>query len=153
MSSIESRLKSLGITLPSPAMPAANYVATRRTGSLLFVSGQLPMEDGAFAVTGQLGADVSLEDGVRAARLCAINILAQAKAALGDLENIVSCVKFGGFVNCVAGFGDQPKVINGASDLIAEVLGEAGKHSRFAVGASGLPFNVAVEVEAIFEVR
>ena len=153
MSSIEARLESLGVTLPTPAAPAANYVATRRSGSLLFVSGQLPMENGAIAVTGRLGADVSLEDGVRAARLCAINILAQAKAALGELEAIQSCVKLGGFVNCVPGFGDQPKVINGASDLIADALGDAGKHSRFAVGAPGLPFNAAVEVEAIFDVR
>ena len=153
MPSIEDRLQSLGVTLPTPAAPAANYVATRRSGSLLFVSGQLPMEDGAVAVTGQLGDGVTVEDGIRAARLCAVNILAQAKAALGELEAIRSCVKLGGFVNCVPGFRDQPKVINGASDLIAEVLGDAGQHSRFAVGAPGLPFNAAVEVEAIFDIR
>ena len=153
MSSITTRLEALGITLPTPAAPAANYVATRQSGSLLFVSGQLPMEDGKVAVIGQLGADVSEDDGVRAARLCAINILAQTQAAAGDLERIAACIKLGGFVNCVPGFGGQPKIINGASDLIAEVLGEAGKHSRFAVGAPGLPFNAAVEVEAIFELR
>ena len=153
MPSIEARLSTLGITLPAATAPAANYVATREVGSLLFVSGQLPMEDGAVAVTGQLGADVSDEDGVRAARICAVNILAQAKAALGDLDRIVSCVKLGGFVNCVAGYGGQPSIMNGASDLIAEVMGESGRHSRFAVGAPGLPFNAAVEVEAIFEIR
>lgn len=153
MSSIEDRIASLGITLPKAAAPAANYVPTVHAGNLLFVSGQLPMRGGSVAVTGQLGGDVSMEDGVWAARLCAINILAQAKAALGDLDAIARCVKLGGFVNCTPRFGDQPEVVNGASDLIAEVLGEAGRHARFAVGAPGLPFDAAVEVEAIFEVR
>ncbi len=153
MSAIEAKLEAMGITLPAAAAPAANYVATRRTGNLLFVSGQLPMAEGKVAYTGQVGAGVSMEDGVEAARLCAINILAQAKTALGDLDAIASCIKLGGFVNCETGFGDQPKVINGASDLIADVFGEAGRHARFAVGAPGLPFDAAVEVEAIFELR
>ena len=149
----EARLAALGITLPEPAAPAANYVPFVLAGKQLFVSGQLPLSAGKVLFSGRLGADLELEDGVAAARLCAINILAQAKAALGDLEKIVRCVKLGGFVACTSDFTDQPKVTNGASDLMVEVLGERGRHARFAVGAPALPLGVAVEIDALFEVE
>ena len=154
MSEIEKKLGDLGIVVPEAPLPAANYVPFVLSGGLLFVSGQLPMEDGAIAVRGKLGGEVSLEEGVRAARLCAINILAVAKKALaGDWERIRSLVKIGGFVSCVPDFTKHPLVVNGASDLLAEVLGERGRHARFAVGAPSLPLDVAVEIEAIFAVR
>lgn len=148
---IAARLAALGVTLPSPAAPAANYVPTVASGSHLYVSGQLPMGPGGLTCKGKLGAGVSLEDGQQAARLCAINILAQAGAALGDLERIVQLVKLVGFVNSAPDFGDQPKVVNGASDFMVEVLGERGRHARSAVGVAALPFGAAVEIEAIFE--
>lgn len=150
---IESRLAGLGITLPSPAAPAANYVPAVRTGAQLFISGQIPMGPNGLEHVAKLGAEYSVEEGQAAARLCAINVLAQAKAALGDLEKIVRLVKVGGFVNSTQDFTDQPKVINGASDFFVEAMGERGKHSRSAVGVASLPFGVAVEVEAIFEVE
>lgn len=150
-SAVELRLRALNIALPEAPAPAANYVPYQTAGDLVFVSGQLPMRDGAVAVKGRLGADVSLEQGVEAARLCMINILAQAKAACGgDLDRIAQCVRLGGFVACVPEFTDQPKVINGASDLVVEALGDAGRHARAAVGVPCLPLGAAVEVEAIF---
>jgi enamine deaminase RidA (YjgF/YER057c/UK114 family) len=149
---IDTRLAAQGITLPVPASPAANYVAFVIEGGLLTISGQLPMENGAIAVKGRLGAGVSLEDGQRAARLCAINILAQAQAALGDLGRIRRCVRLGGFVASMPDFTDQHRVINGASDLIAGILGEAGRHARAAVGVASLPLDAAVEVEALFAI-
>ncbi len=152
MSAIEQRLRDLGLSLPPPAAPAANYVPYTISGRLLFVSGQLPIQGGGVAVTGQLGRDVGLDQGQAAARLCALNLLAQAKAACdGDLDRLARCLKLGGFVSCAPEFTDHPKVVNGASDLIASALGEAGQHARFAVGCSSLPLNAAVEVEAIFE--
>ncbi|THF54161.1 RidA family protein [Allorhizobium terrae] len=150
---IDSRLATLGITLPVAATPAANYVSFVISGNLLYLSGQLPMENGKIAVTGLLGADVELADGQRAAELCAINILAQAKAALdGDLSRIVKVIKLNGFIASAPGFTDQHLVMNGASNLIANVLGEAGKHARAAVGMAALPLNAAVEVDAIMEI-
>jgi enamine deaminase RidA (YjgF/YER057c/UK114 family) len=150
---IDSRLTALGITLPVAATPAANYVSFVISGNLLYLSGQLPMENGKIAVTGLLGADVELADGQRAAELCAINILSQAKAALGgDLERIVKVIKLNGFIASGPGFTDQHLVMNGASNLIANVLGEAGKHARAAVGMAALPLNAAVEVDAIMEI-
>ena len=149
---IEARLEGLGIVLPAAAAPAANYVPFVLAGSLLFVSGQLPMGPQGLAYEGKLGADASLEDGQAAARLCAVNILAQAKKALGDLDRIVRCVRLGGWVNCTPDFTEHPKVVNGASDLMIEALGDKGRHARFAVGAPSLPFGAAVEVESIFEV-
>ena len=141
---IESRLSARSIVLPEAAAPAANYLPYVITGSLLFISGQLPMENGAIAVKGLLGRDVELASGQRAAELCAINILAQAKAALGgDLSRIARVVKLSGFVASHPAFTDQHLVINGASNLIAEVLGEAGKHARAAVGMACLPLNAA----------
>ncbi|KZL15250.1 RidA family protein [Pseudovibrio sp. Ad37] len=149
---IQQNLEKLGVTLPEAAAPAANYVPFVKTGNQLFISGQLPMQDGKIAKTGKVGADLSIEDGVEAARLCAINLLAQAKAATGDLSKVVRLVKIVGFVNSNGDFGDQPKVINGASDFMVAALGDAGRHTRSAVSAGALPFNAAVEIEAIFEV-
>ena len=149
--SIQDKLKSLGITLPQAAAPAANYVPWVISGNQMFVSGQLPMEDGKIAVAGRLGDNVSLEDGQRAARLCAVNILAQARAALGDLDRVTRIVRLGGFVASADSFTDQPKVVNGASDLMVEVFGDKGRHARAAVGVNTLPLGVAVEIDAIIE--
>ena len=152
--SIAERLQELGIELPTPAAPAGSYEPVRRSGNLLVVSGQLPMEGGSVRYRGKLGADVSLEDGQAAARLCAVNILAQARAACeGDLERLAACLRLGGFVACTPEFTDQPKVINGASDFMVAVLGEAGRHARAAVGVPSLPLDAAVEVEALLELR
>ena len=149
---IEQRLNDLGLVLPEPAAAAANYVPFVVSGTTLYISGQLPMEGGVVAVTGQVGGDVAIEDATRAARLAALNILAQAKAAAdGDWDRIRRCVKLGGFVNAAPGFTEHPRVINGASDLIGEVLGERGRHARFAAGAGSLPFDAAVEIDAVFE--
>ncbi|HEX4508056.1 MAG TPA: RidA family protein [Alphaproteobacteria bacterium] len=149
---IDARLAAQGIQLPSPAAPAANYVPFVLEGGLLTISGQLPIENGAVAVTGKLGGGVSVTDGERAARLCAVNILAQAQAALGDLGRIRRCVRLGGFVASTPDFVEQHLVVNGASNLIADVLGGAGKHARAAVGVPSLPRDAAVEVEALFAV-
>lgn len=147
---IDARLAELGITLPDAPAPAANYVPYILAGNLLHVSGQVPMRDGAF-VTGKLGAELSVEDGAAAARICALSLLAQAHAACGgDWSRLDRLVKLVGFVNSTPEFGDQPKVINGASDTMVEILGEAGRHARSAVSAGALPFNVAVEIEGIF---
>ncbi|WP_319773239.1 RidA family protein [Breoghania sp.] len=148
---IESKLAELGVTLPSPAAPAANYVPYVVSGLHLYVSGQLPSDSEGLKFQGRCGETMSVEDGQKAARLCAINLLAQAKAATGDLERIARLVKLTAFVNSTADFGDQPKVVNGASDFMVEALGEKGRHARSAVGVAALPFGVAVEIEAIFE--
>ena len=150
-SPIERRLADLGLQLPEAAAPAANYVPYTIHDKLVFVSGQLPMRDGRVVITGRLDDDVSPDLGEEAARLCALNLLAQAKAACeGDLTRLARCLKLGGFVSCTSDFFDHPKVINGASNLIVAVMGEAGRHARFAVGCTNLPLNAAVEVEAIF---
>jgi len=151
--SIEARLQEKGITLPNVAAPAANYVPSVISGNMLYISGQVPFVDGKISHTGKLGAEFKVEDGYACARICAINILAAAKAALGDLDRVVRVVKLGGFVNSTPDFTDQPKVVNGASDLMAEAFGDAGKHARAAVGVGSLPRGVAVEVEAIFEIK
>jgi enamine deaminase RidA (YjgF/YER057c/UK114 family) len=150
---IETRPAQLGVTLPDAPAPAANYVPYVRVGDLLHVSGQLPSgPDGL--VKGKLGATIDAEAGAAAARLCAIALLAQVKAACeGDIDRLVRVVKLTGFVNSTLEFEDQPKVINGASDFLAEALGEAGRHARSAVSAAALPFGVAVEIEGIFEIR
>lgn len=152
MSVIEARLAELGITLPAPAAPVASYVPAVEVGGLLHVSGQLPFIDGAL-VTGRLGEDVSLERGAEAARACGVMILAQAKQALGSLDRVVRVVKLGGFVNSTGDFTDQPKVVNGASDLMLQVFGDSGRHARSAVGVPVLPLGAAVEVDAILQVR
>lgn len=147
----ETRLKELGVTLPDAPAPAANYVPAVRTGDLLFVSGQVSQNADGF-VKGVLGADMDVEAGAAAARLCAMSLIAQARAACdGDLSRIRRVVKLTAFVNSAPGFDDQPKVVNGASDFLVAVFGDAGRHARSAVGAA-LPFGVAVEIEAIFEV-
>jgi len=147
------RLQALGLALPVAAAPVANYVPFSRAGNLLFVSGQLPVSNGAVdpAHRGKLGAGVSLEAGQAAARLAALNVLAQAGAAVGDLARL-RAVRLGGYVNSAPDFGQLPQVVNGASDLVASVLGENGKHARFAVGVAQLPLDAAVEIEGIFEI-
>jgi enamine deaminase RidA (YjgF/YER057c/UK114 family) len=151
--SIEKKLTSLGVTLPSPASPIANYVPFVRSGKVLVVSGQICFGgDGKLVAKGQLGAGVSVEDGQKAARACAINLLAQLKAALGDLDKVARVVRLGGFINSASGFAEGPKVMNGASDLMVEVFGDRGRHARTTVGVSALPADAAVEVEGLFEV-
>jgi len=148
----ESRLAELGVSLPDAPAPAANYVPYVISGDLVFVSGQISMKDGAF-VTGKLGADMDVAAGAAAAKTCAIALLAQVKAACGgDLDRLKRVVKLTGFVNSTPDFTDQPKVVNGASDFLVEALGEAGRHSRSAVGAVALPLGVAVEIEGIFQI-
>ncbi len=150
---IDSRLAELGIDLPQASAPAANYVPYVISGNNVYVSGQVTVSDGELKFIGKLGDDYGVDEGYQAARLCGLNIIAQLKAACGgDLDRVVRCVKLGGFVNSIADFGDQPKVINGASDLMVEVFQDKGKHARFAVGAVSLPFGIAVEVDAIFEI-
>ncbi|MCB2054497.1 MAG: RidA family protein [Geminicoccaceae bacterium] len=153
-SAVERRLENAGMTLPEAAAAAGNYVPFTKSGTTLYVSGQVPFEAGRIAVSGRLGDGVSLEDGQEAARICALNILAQARAALdGDLDRVVRCLKLGGFVAATAEFTDHPKVINGASDLMVTAFEDAGRHARFAVGVASLPLGAAVEVDAIFEIR
>lgn len=150
---IERKLLDLGIMLPAPRTPVANYVPFVRTGNLLVLSGQICQDaDGKLVAKGKLGAGVSVEDGERAARACAINLLAQIKAGLGDLDKVVRVVRLGGFVNSAPDFLDGPKVLNGASNLMVEVFGDKGRHARTTVGVASLPLDAAVEVEGLFEV-
>lgn len=152
MSSIESRLAELGVTLPEAPMPAANYVPYVVTGNLVHISGQISQNE-AGMIQGKLGADMDVAAGAEAAKRCAISLLAQLKAACGgDLGRVKRAVKLVGFVNSTADFVDQPKVINGASDFMVAALGDAGRHARSAVSAASLPFGVAVEIEGIFEI-
>lgn len=149
----ETRLADLGVTLPDAPAPAANYVPFVISGDLVFVSGQISMADGAF-ITGKLGDDMDADTGAAAAKTCAIGLLAQVKAACGgDLDRLERVVKLTGFVNSTTDFGDQPKVVNGASDFLVAALGDAGRHSRSAVSAASLPFGVAVEIEGIFQIK
>ncbi len=149
---IQARLKELGITLPEAAPSVANYVPVVRSGNLLFVSGQLPMAGGKLVWTGHVGEELDVEEGREAARLCAINILAQLAGALdGDLDRVTRVVRLGGFVASAPDFTAQPQVVNGASDLMVEVFGDAGRHARAAVGVNVLPLDAAVEVEGLFE--
>jgi enamine deaminase RidA (YjgF/YER057c/UK114 family) len=149
---IESRLAELDIKLPEPPAPVASYVPYVVSGKLVFISGQVTMAEGGLKYVGALGGEISLDEGKAAARLCAINVLAQLRAAAGgDLDSVRRCVRLGVFVNAVRGYSQHPEVANGASDLIVEVFGDAGRHSRAAVGAGSLPRNVAVEVDAVFE--
>ncbi|GEP00771.1 RidA family protein [Methylobacterium haplocladii] len=157
MSSVKERLEKLGITLPKAAAPVANYVPFVRVGNLVVISGQICFgADGklADAHKGKLGAEISNEAGIAAARLCALNVLAQVEAAVGDLDHgVVQCVRLGGFINAVPSFAGLAPVMNGASDLMVEVLGDRGRHARSTVGVAELPLDAAVEVEAMFEVR
>ena len=148
---IEKRLADLGIVLPTPPSPAANYVPAVLAGSLLVCAGQVSAVPGGEALKGKLG-DVSMEHGQKAARICAINLLAQAKAALGDLDRVTRCVRLGGFINAKPDYAPLPLVMNGASDLMVEIFGDAGRHARTTVGVAQLPNDASVEVDAIFEV-
>jgi enamine deaminase RidA (YjgF/YER057c/UK114 family) len=150
---VEGKLKDLGITLKEPPAPVANYVPFVRTGNMLVISGQLCFDgEGKLAAIGRLGGGVSIEDGQKAARACAVNLLAQVKSALGDLDRVVRVVRLGGFINSAPGFVDGPKVMNGASDLMVAAFGDKGKHARSTVGVAALPADAAVEVEGLFEV-
>lgn len=150
---IDARLSELGIDIPTPATPAANYVPFVKSGNLVFVSGQIPMVDGKIEGVGVVGQDLTTDDARKIAEICGKNLIAQARAACdGDLDKVKRVVKLGGFVRCTSDFTEQPEVINGASDLMVAVFGDKGRHSRFAVGTNTLPRGVAVEVEAVFEV-
>lgn len=150
---VAQRLAELNIVLPEAPAPAAAYVPTRRAGATLYIAGQVPFENGKLVARGKVGREFTVEQGAHYARICGMLLLAQAAKALdGDLDRIVQCLKVTGFVNAVPEFGDHPKVINGASELLVAVLGDAGRHARSAVGMGSLPFDVPVEVEAIFEV-
>lgn len=149
---IEARLKALDLVLPEAKGAIGTYVPFVHLGGQLLISGQLPMKDGAIAVAGTLGDGVEVAQGQEAAKLCALHILAQAKAALGDLDRIVQLLRLNGFVSSAPGFADHPKVINGASDLMVEIMGDKGRHTRIAVGCSSLPLNAAVEIDAVFAI-
>lgn len=153
-SNIEKRLGEIGITLPPPGAPGGNYVPYVVVGDLVYMAGQVAREAGKMKYTGKVGRDLSVEDGRAAARLCAVNLIAQLKGACGgDLDRVERCVRVGGFVNSPPDFTDHPQVINGASDLLVEVFGDRGRHARTAVGAAALPLDSAVEVEAIFQLK
>lgn len=152
-SNVDARLAELGLTIPDAPAPAANYVPYTVTGNLVFVSGQVPFVDGKLTATGRIGDNASPEDGYEQARICAINLIAQVKAACGgDLNRVTRVVKLGGFVASADDFNGQPGVINGASDLMVEVFGDAGRHARFAVGTNALPLGCLVEVDGVFEI-
>ena len=152
--SFEDKIKNLNIKLPKAADPVGSYLATRITGKLLFISGQISINENGELIKGKIGKDLNIEDGYNAAKRCALNIIAQAKKACNeDLSKIKSCIKITGFVNSTDDFIDQPKVINGASDLIASIFGDSGMHSRAAVSTNSLPLGVSVEVDAIFELN
>jgi enamine deaminase RidA (YjgF/YER057c/UK114 family) len=153
MSAIETALAEKGLTLPEAVMPAANYVPYAQSGNLIYISGQLPMQDGKPQFIGKVAKDFSIEEGQECAKICGLNILAHLKVACGgDFDRVVKCVRMGIFVNAPDDFTDHPKVANGVSDMMVELFGDKGKHARFAVGVSGLPFGVAVEVDATFEI-
>lgn len=149
---IDARLAELGITLPQATAPVANYVPYVVSGKLVHISGQITLENGELKFIGKLGKEYDVETGQQAARLCALNLIAQLKSAIGDLDNVTRVVKLNAFVNSAPEFTDQPKVVNGASDIMVEVFGEVGKHARSAVGVASLPLGVAVEIDGIFEV-
>ena len=151
---IEKRIEELGLSLPQATDPVGSYVATKISGKFLFISGQISIDDKGTLIKGKLGKDLNVEDGYQAAKRCGLSIIAQAKKACdGDLSRIKSCIKLTGFVNSTDDFTEQPKVINGASDLIASVFGDAGMHTRAAVSTNSLPLGVSVEVDAIFELK
>jgi enamine deaminase RidA (YjgF/YER057c/UK114 family) len=150
---VEKRLKDMGIELPPAVTPVANYVPAVRSGNLVFLSGHGPFNEDGALITGKVGADLTTEQGYAAARRIAIGLLGSLKAAIGDLDKVQRVVKLLGLVNCPPDFGDQPKVINGASDFLVEVFGDKGKHARSAVGTNALPMNIAAEIEMIVEIR
>ena len=150
---IEEKLNSLNIVLPLPPKPAGSYIPVVKTGNLLFVSGQIPMKEGKVAFQGRVPDNVSIEDAQKAAKLCIINALAQLKSELGSLDKITKIVRVSGFVNSSQDFSEQPKVINAASDLLFEIFGDSGKHSRIAIGVASLPLNSTVEIDLIVEIN
>ena len=153
MSNVEARLTAAGITLPDAPAPAANYVSFVKTGNLVFISGQVPFVDGKLTMTGRVGDNASVEDAYAQARICAINLIANLKVACdGDLDRVSRVVKLGGFVASTDDFNGQPSVINGASDLMVEAFGDAGRHARFAVGTKALPLGCLVEIDGVFEI-
>lgn len=153
MGKITARLEALGYILPQPAVAIAAYVPFVVVNNMVYISGQLPMEQGQVAVAGHLGAEVDIPTGQRAAKICALNLLAQLQAACnGDLERVTRCVRLGGFVASAPGFHDQPKIVNGASEIIEQVFGDKGRHARSSVGVNELPLNAAVEVEGLFAI-
>ena len=151
--SVEAKIKELGLQLPSPATPVANYVPAVRTGNLVFLSGHGPLREDGSLITGKLGSDLTVEEGYEAAKRTAMGLLGSLKGLIGDLDKVRRVVKLLGMVNCEPTFKDHPKVINGASDLLVEVFGDEAKHARSAVGMNGLPFNMAVEIEMIVELE
>ena len=154
MTQIETQLQQWNLALPKAAPPAANYVPYVITGHMVFVAGQIPFLNGEKGYVGRLGENMSIEQGQKAAQACGLNIISQVLAAVGgDETRICRCIKLGGFVNCAPDFDQMPAVINGASDLMVHTLGDRGKHARFAVGAPNLPFGVAVEIDAVFEIK
>jgi len=154
LSTIANKIASLGLTLPVPSVPVAAYVPYTIAGNLVFISGQLPIENGQIKITGKLGAEIDIATGQQAAKLCALNILAHLNTACGgDLDKVARCIKLGGFVACTPDFSDQPQVINGASELMQQIFGAEGQHARFAVGTNVLPRNAAVEIEAVFALK
>tara|TARA_B100000965_G_C19514406_1_gene723468 strand:+ start:618 stop:1085 length:468 start_codon:yes stop_codon:yes gene_type:complete len=154
MTNIDKRLKELNIILENPSSPAANYIPYSIVGNLVFISGQLPFKKGSIPITGIVGEDVSIDNAIEMAELCALALISQLKEACnGNLDNVKKVVKLGGFVASSKDFGDQPKVINGASDMMVKIFGDQGKHSRFAIGVASLPRNAPVEVEGIFEIK
>lgn len=151
--SYEAKIKELGLTIPEAPKPVAAYVPAVRSGNLVYTAGQIPFLNGELKYKGKLGKDLTVEEGYEAAKLCALNCLSVIKGVIGDLDKIVRVVRVGGFVNSVPEFSDQPKVVNGASELLGQIFGEAGKHARAAVGSINLPINAAVEVEMVVEVK
>ena len=150
----EKNIKELGITIPDLPVALANYVPYRIVDGIMYISGQAPVKDGRMQYTGKVGADISIEDGIRAAELCCINIIAALKQGTnGNWDQLDSFVKLGGFVNSPDVFTDHPKIINGASDLLVKIFGDQGKHARFAVGANSLPMNISVEIDAIIKIK
>ena len=151
---IDKKLQELGITIPAALTPVANYVPFVKSGNQVFISGQLPIENGEVKYVGKLGKEISIDDGKKAARICALNLIAILKNACdGNLDKVVKCVKLGIFINATPEFTDHPSVGNGASDLMVEIFGDKGKHARFAMGAGSLPRGVSVEIDAVFEIE
>ena len=150
----QKNIKDLDIEIPKINPPLANYIPAKKVGNLLFISGQAPVKNGKFPYLGKVGVDLTEEDGIKAAELCAINIIAALKYSIeGNWDNLDTFVKIGGFVNCTSEYTDHPKIINGASDLIVKIFGERGRHSRFAVGSNSLPLNISVEIEAVINLK
>ena len=150
----EENIKQLGIEIPDMPLPLANYVPYKVLDSVVYISGQGPVKNGELIYKGKVGEDITLEDGIKAAELCCINIIAALKKSInGDWNRLDSFLKLGGFVNCNNNFFDQPKIINGASDLLVNIFGDQGRHARFAVGSNALPMNISVEIDAIIKIK